>query len=595
MKTKHFVIAAISLLLLGHTALADRQLQRPEILTIFKTLTSRPTTTWIPTGTIRAIHEEYRAPETTNSTTINSQIQKEIQEYQNNKNKRVLNPELQKMELDAIPFNVRYRLSNEYTMNSLVVVEYDGNRFNWEITVQSRRDSVRPGPQLSGNFMTNDFNMKWNGRRAFTWDGSKYTIYSRSANYAMVDTKGSIPHVVNGPLTAGVIPWGYGAFSYNNLSSANSSAVEKIINGQTQIHLTLKKSDGTQMLLVMDADRDYALISSLAEGSDTTVSTLYDNYRRFSSRWVAMDVSIEQYDRWTNKLLAYDVWNFSSVSGSAPVLSSFNVAFEPDALIEYHSPVSDQPLTYRHSPLLDMDMLLTERLNYLASEGAQTQNCATASFKYTASQLGTDVTDKQLSRLIDGTTDSTSLKAMKDLAINLGLYARAVRTDVEGLKNLNGCQAILHIPGKNHYVVLGDVDSDYVWCIDLANDRFCYQANIHFFGMEWTEGTVLLVSDRPITGGFTEITDNELRAISGGDGYDCTDLLQEDDVIYCSYYCEGSYDYYPERWGCEPSQSGMCLESEMLRSASNPCILANHYGDCTVTGDWDLSYMLACS
>lgn len=593
MKAKHLVIAIISLLLLGHTALADRQLSRAEILEIFSTLTSQPTKSWIFTGTIRAAHEEYGAPETMDPDEINRQIQKEIQEYQNNKNKRELTEELQKMMLDAIPFNVRYRLSNEYTMNSTALVEYDGNRFNWEINVISRKDSVRPGPELASNFMTNEFNLNWNGRRAFTWDGSKYTMYSRSANYAMVDTKESVPHVVNGPLTAGVVPWGYGAFSNNNLAAASSSAVEKSVNGQTQIHLTLKMSNGWDMLLVMDAGRDYALISTLTEKADTTVSVQYDNYQKISGRWVPMAVSIEQYDRWTNKLLAYDVWSFNSVSGSTPVLSSFSVEYEPDALIEYHSPVSEHPLTYRYSPMLDMDILLAERLNFIASQGTQARNCATAALKYAALQLGRNVSDKQLARLVGGAKGGTNLKTMKDFAINQGLYARAVRTDLKGLENLNGCQAVLHIPGRNHFVVLGDIDSEHVWCIDLANDKFCYQANIHFFGMDWSEGTVLLVSDRPIPGGFPEIADGELTAIRGGDGYTCTELLQESDVVFCTYWCEGYYEYYPERLGCEAAESGMCLEDEMLRSAESPCIY--DFYDCDITGEWDLSYMLACS
>ena len=113
--------------------------------------------------------------------------------------------------------------------------------------------------------------------------------------------------------------------------------------------------------------------------------------------------------------------------------------------------------------------------------------------------------------------------------------------------------------------------------------------------MEWTEGTVLLVSDRPIPAGFTEIPDSQLRAISGGAGYDCTEVLQEDDVIYCTGYCEGSYEYYPGRSGCETAPSGMCIMSQMLRSASSPCIFANPWGDCTVSSDWTYYYMLACS
>ncbi len=591
MKAKHLTITVISLLLMGSSALADRQLQRSEILEIFERVTSQPTRAWIPAGTIRAAHEEYRAPETTSSSAINGQIQQEIQEHQNNPGKQVLTEELQKMALDAIPFNVRYRLSNEYTMNSTVLVEYDGSRFNWEIDVKSRTDSVRPDASLASNYMTREFNMNWNRSRAFTWDGSRYTLYSRSANYAMVDTKGRLPHVVSGPLTAGVVPWGYNDFTYSRLSSISSSGEEKDVNGGTQIHLSLKMSYGT-MLLVMDPERDYALISTLEEGSEKTVATEYANHRLVSGRWVPMAISIEEYDRWTNKLLGYDVWNFSSVSGGTPVLSSFNIAYEPDALIEYHSPLSDRALTYRHTPMLDMDMLLAERLNVVASQGTGTRNCATTALKYAALQLGREVADQQLARLVDD-DGGTSLKAMKDMAINLGLNARAVRTDVEGLKSLNGCQAILHIPGRNHFVALGDIDDNSVWCVDLASDRFCYQASIHFLGMDWTAGTVLLVSDRAIPNGFAEIGDTELRAISGGDGYSCMELLQEDDVYYCTGFCEGTYEYYPERWGCEAADSGMCIMDLFLSCAQAACINNFKYG--CYTGEWYFYYMYACA
>jgi hypothetical protein len=594
MKTRHAVLATISLLLLGRVALADRQLDRAEVLDIFKTLTSQPTTTWIDSGTIKAAHEEYRAPQTTDENQINSQIQQEIQKYQSSNDKQELTAERQKMKLDAIPFNVRYELSNEYTMNSTVLVEYDGNRFNWEISVTSRKDSVTPGPELSGNFMTNDFNLRWNGKRAFTWDGGKYTIYSRSANYSLVDTAGSLPHFVNGPLTAGVVPWGNGDLTYDNLSATEATAEEKDVNGQAQIHLTMKLSDGSQMLLVMDPARAYALISTMLEGDDTTISTNYGNYQQVSGRWVPRAISIEQSDRWTGKLQGYDIWNLTSISGSTPVISSFSVAYEPDAKIEYHSPISDRALTYSYSPMLDMETLLAERLDFMASEGTQVQNCATASFKYAASQLGKGVSNAQLARLIDG-PGGTSLEAMKDLAVNLGLYARAVRTDVKGLSNLDGCQAILHLPGKNHYVALGDIDSTSVWCVDVASDKFCYQANIHFFGMDWTEGTALLISDHPIRGDFDDIADSELRAIRGGSGYECSDLLQEDDVYFCSYFCDGYYEYYPERWGCAASDSGMCMMSDMLRCAQAVCLIKNTLGDCRVSADWTLYYMMACS
>jgi hypothetical protein len=70
--------------------------------------------------------------------------------------------------------------------------------------------------------------------------------------------------------------------------------------------------------------------------------------------------------------------------------------------------------------------------------------------------------------------------------------------------------------------------------------------------------------------------------------------LQEDDVYYCDYYCATSYVYYPERFGCEAAQSGMCIEDEMLRRAEAPCIY-NFVEDECDTGEFSFYYMYACA
>jgi len=601
MKTKHFLLTIVLSLSVSCVAFADRQLDSAEILQIFGELTSQPRKTWIPAGTIEATHEEYRAPKTTDSDEINNRINEKIQEYQSNQNKRELTENLQKMKLDAIPFNVRYRLSNEYTMNSTVVVKYDGNRFYWEINVGSRTDSVKPGAELEGNFMTEQFDLDWNARRVFAWDGEKYTTYFLPGNHAIVDKTGSTPHVVNGPLTAGLIPWGYGYYTYENLSAAESSAVEKYVDGQTQIHLTLNNSDGSEMVFVMDPGKDYAVISYLINGLDTLISKHYGNYQLVSGNWVPTIVLIERYDAWTNKLLASDFWSFTKVGGEAPMPWSFNVEYEADALIEYRSYVTDKPAMYSYSHTVDTDMLLVERLLFAASEGIQPQNCATAALKYTASQLGKDVTDQQLAQLVSEPDKTTSLYAMKQFAQGLGLYCRAVKTDIQTLKNLYGRQAILHIPGKKHFVVLEGIDNQYVRSIDLANDKFYYRTDVGFFGMDWTEGIALLISNQPIQiqGNFTEIDDAKLHNIIGGSGYSCTRLLQEYNVIFCTYIggeCEGYYEVYLTRYGCEAAESGSCSRSRMLRYVESPCI-ENPYDPlaCTVTGEWMCYYMWACA
>ncbi len=601
MKTKHYVLTILCLFSISGVAFGDRQLERAEILQILQKLTSQPRKTWIAAGTIQATHEEHRAPKITNESEISTQITTAIQEYQNKSNKRELTEELQKMRLDAIPFNVRYRLSNENTMNTTVVVKFDGNRFYWEINVDSRSDSIKPNAALEDNFMTKQFNLKWNARRIFSWDGQKYTMYSLPANQAMVDTTNSLPHVVNGPLTAGFIPWGYGLYTYKDLSAAASSATEMYIDGQTQIHLTLSNSDGSEMFFVLDAGRNYAVISHSTEGPDKTISRQYGNYQLVSGALVPMTISIEQYDAFTNRLLTTDFWNFTSISGDTPSIGNFSVDYEPDALIEYRSNVTGKPALYRYSYTVDTDQLLTERLDYAASESVQTQNCATAALKYAASQLGRDFTYRQLAQMVDRPGGATSLDTMKDFAERSGLYCRAVRTDVQTLKRLSGCQIILHFPKKDHFVAIEGIDDEYAWSVDLSKDKFYYRTDLNFLDMDWSEGTALLISNRPIQlqGNSTEIADSQLSGIIGGSGYSCTRLLQEYNIIFCDNpvvgECDGYYVGYPTRYGCESAESGSCVTQRMVRSAQTFCIVDpyNPYA-CYITGEWIFFWMRAC-
>jgi hypothetical protein len=186
---------------------------------------------------------------------------------------------------------------------------------------------------------------------------------------------------------------------------------------------------------------------------------------------------------------------------------------------------------------------------------------------------------------------------MKQFAQGLGLFCRAIKTDIETLKSLNGCKAILYIPGKRHFVVLETIDDKYVWTVDLASSKFYYHTDISLFGMDWTEGTALLVSNQPIIGEFVEINNGELQTIIGL-GYSCTRLLQEYDVVYCSYIgglCGDWYQVYFTRYGCQ-SGSGSCPTSSMIRYKETPCVIDPYepFG-CDVTGEWTCYYMRACA
>jgi hypothetical protein len=599
MKVKHFIAVSVFLLLVSSAAFADRPLDRAEILQIFQQLTSQPKKTWIPAGTIKTTHEEYRSPKTTDINEINGRIKEEIAEYQNNPNKGELTEDTQKMKLDAMSFNVRHKLSNEYTMNSSVIVKFDGERFYWEINVDSRTDSVKPGKDLTDNFMTNQFDLKWNARRIFAWDGEKYTTYFLPGNQAIIDSTGKTPHNVNGPLTVGLIPWGYGYYTYENLSAAESSAVEKYVDNQTQTHLTLKNSDGSEMFFILDTAKNYAVLSCLINKQGNLVtSRQYSNYRLISSNWVPTTVLIEQYEVRSNRLLSRDLWDITSIDANIPKSYEFNVSYKADALIEHSVFNKNKPEMYRYSQTTDTTLLLAKRLEYAVNEGTQIQNCATAALKYGVSQFGKDITDQQLAELVNEPNQDTSFYQMKQFAQGLGLYCRAVKTDIESLKKLNGCKAILYIPGKKHFVVLESIDDKYVWTIDLANNKFYYHTDINFFDMDWAGGIALLLSNNPITSEFTEISDNsELKTIVGL-GYSCTRLLQDYYVVYCNYLggiCGGWYEEHYTRYGCQ-SGTGSCSSPTMIRYRESPCVVNPYYPDhCTVTGEWTCYYMRACS
>jgi hypothetical protein len=507
------------------------------------------------------------------------------------------------MALDAIPFDVRYRLSNEYTMSSTVVVRFDGERFYWEINVDSRTDSVERDAALSSNYMTRHFDLEWNARRIFAWDGEKYTTYSLPGNHAIVDAAGTTPHVVTGPLTAGLIPWGYGYFTYENLAATKSSALETYANanGQTQIRLTLANSDGSQMLFVLDPGKAYSAMScSITGPGNFLTSKQYSNYQYVSGHWVPTTISIEKYDAGSNRLLTSDSWTFTAISGDAPAPESFNVQYEADALIEYFSDVTARPAMYRYSRTVDTDLLLSERLAFAASEGTQAQNCATAALKHALTELGESITDDELAQLVRDPNKDTSLLQMKQFIQGRGLYCRTVRTDIQTLKSLEGCEIILHIPGKKHFIVVDTIDGEYVWTVDLASDKFYYRTAVDFFGMDWTEGTALLVSRQaiPIQGNYTEIDDEQLACIVGALGYSCTRLLQDHYIVYCSYVggCIGWYEIHYQRWGCQTAASGSCSSSVMIRYAESPCIDDPQYpGQCSITGEWTCYYMRACA
>jgi len=565
---------------------------------ILKQLTSQSYTTWVSAGTIEATHQEYGSPKVTDSAAVKSEIDKAIQQYQENPNKRELTAESQKMALDAIPFNVEYKLANEYSMTSRHTVKYDGKRFYWEINVSSRSDSVKPDATLAANDMTDEFDMASNQRRIFAWDGQKYTTYAASGGQAIVDAAGKLgTPTVTGPLTAGLIPWGTGKFTYEGLSTASvTAAAATSAKISPLVQMSIAHDDGTTSDLVLDSSKAYAVTSAtLTSPSGMVVTYTLSGHKLIGGRWVPSSVAIKRENVPLNsRVPTSEQWTFTSISATTPSLSSFNVAVGLDDTVEYFAPVMTSSAIYTNSYETDTDELLAERLAYGVSEGSRTQNCATASMRHVATGFGKPVSNAALRNLV-GADGKTSLYDLKQFALSLGLYSRVVKTDLSGLENLGTAKAILHIPGKDHFVVVDHMDSQYIWLIDLSNKSFYYRQSVHFFPLEWTEDMALLVSDRPISGQFPEIPDAAAKELKGG-AYDCNVLAQQQDETPCEYIsglCQGTYAYYYERWKCGSAATGTCTYKLLIGEQESPCVPDPLYA-CQINGEWVFLDMRAC-
>ncbi len=590
--------------------LADRVLEPAEIDSILQQLTSSSSgRTWISEGVIEAIHEEYEAAKTLDEGHIFQQIEQARQEYIAKPDKHELDGDLQKMKLDAIPFNVRYKLSNESKMTTKEVVRYNGSHFYWQIDVLSRTDTVKP--PLDESFMYEFFNLDWNQKRIFSWDGNRYVQYSEPVGNAIIaeGSANTLPTVVNGPLTAGYIPWGYGNLAYAKMTSdAAISATEVTANGVTEIHLNLTYPEGYEYSFVLDAGKGYAAKTEIIDlpGRPTWIYT-YDGFQEVGNRWIPRLITLDRFstNETPSRLIHSEVWRITSIQSGMLAADAFAVPIAADATVQYHSPQSEKPLIYQHSEpnddnnQVDSDSLLNLRLEALQSSSAK--NCATLAMKYVAPKMGASVTDSQLASLINPVDGKTSLFALQQFATGLGLYTKAVTTDLETLKSLaREYQVIVYLPGSGHFAAVGNVDGKFIRLVDLTKNYFYYSIPLTQFHLDW-EGTALLLSPQPFAApaGTTEMDAAGQQAILGAacttGHYSCSTMVQEENTVFCEVTCMGLYEYWYERWTCACDTVGSCSNGVMIRYSTSPCLEDPQIqGNCIITGIWTNYNMRAC-
>ncbi|GAG37473.1 unnamed protein product, partial [marine sediment metagenome] len=225
---------------------ADRQLNNEETRQVLQSLTSQPRERWIPAGTIEARHDVFNA-------------------------------------------------ATGYITSSMATVKYDGDRFYWSIDIDSHSKETTPNKRFER--FRDKIDIKGNAKRIFVWNGEQYVMYFKSGKNAMVEESGATPIAVNGPLTAGIIPWGYGIYTYNNLLTKELSATEVENNGSKQIHLTVTGSNVPNMFFVLDPMKDHSVLSyTINFDGKSRINKTYNGYEIVSGLWIPKTIMIEKYD-----------------------------------------------------------------------------------------------------------------------------------------------------------------------------------------------------------------------------------------------------------------------------------------------------------
>lgn len=590
---KKITIPIVCLFLVSNV-LADTILNKDQIVDILKSLTQRQQKTWIESGAIAAEHTEYQWPLVSDEKQVQAEIEKELAAYASSTDKAETDKQLQQMKVDAIPFNVRYRLTNESTMVSDVVIKYDDGKFLWQIDVKSRTDTVKPSADLQSNEKTEDFKLFSNQKRIFAWDGQKYIRYFSPINHAIITAE---PSGVNGPLTAGLTMWGYDNYSLEKLSAATISGFEKQVDGKTLLEISIINGD-IQETITLDPAKNYATLEKIiVKEKYKTVTTLQD-YQLVAGSWCPKGIAIETTDITDNRLISRDIWQINSIDTKALADEDFNVQYETNSLIEdlrfgeplqYNTPSPEGPSVNA----VDIEKLIGDRLNIVATTENK-PNCAAIALKVASDRLGITGDFTNIANLIDN-AKTTNMLTLGKAAEKLGLYSLAVKVDITQLSQMKDCQIILYLPKENHYVVFGGMDNRNIHLINLDSKKFYYSKSVEQFAQDW-QGTAMIVSKQNLKDAdFALLGQNELEQIFGAATCSaCNTTIQSSTDIPCvliGSYCTTHRITYA-RLGCGPAQSGSCSTSTMIGGIQESC--TNNGGSCTGNGNWTSYYISAC-
>ncbi len=510
--------------------------------------------------------------------------------------------------------HLQYRQADDWLAQSEESIIFDGQRFRWEIILEGDEQSV-PQPMRPGQKPLRVPDKAANRHRVFVWDGQRYIRYYPTMDYAVVSEQPDASMVsLRGPLTAEIIPWGYGDYALSALQSRQPTVREEDRDGKTVLRLSFvyqKITPPLECVMLLDPSKDYAVLSVTLDSPAARISTTYSDYIQVGGRWVPRAIRTERHAKTgaEPELISYEDWVFTEIQAAVPSKEALTAPFKDGTLVEVHPGPGKESLLYytrRQAPVAE---LLSEKLSQSRSGSGQ-PDCASAAVQMLKRRFAASVLPGTAPRAASAAASEqpmTSLHEVKQRLEQAGLYCLAVQTDLETLRGLSDCGIIVHLPNQQHYLIVDRIDSQFVWTIDLSSRKFYWKWQFDDFIRDWKDGTALLVADSPnrLPTQLRTLDPMRLYEILGGDGeqyetYSCTQKIQNDDWIPCpvpvgGFICYGKiYIYYP-RYGCvEDVNGGFCEGRPMDGMDSALCV--NHpslFGFCQVS-EWYTTYIRAC-
>ena len=530
------------ILMLNIAVFASHELDPNEVLSIISTLSNRPSDCWITHGYLKGYHSEYSS-------------------------------------------------ADNNIIESTEFIQVEGDKFYWEINFLADQTI----DDLSKEAATN---LQHNAKRVFTWDGQRYSMYFSSSNKAIVtENTSQVPINVNGILTAGIIPWGYGIYSYENLAKSKLSAIE---NYKGRIILKIKNTYDIEVEL--DPEKNYAVVEhKLMMQQGAKVITNYSNFLLIDNAFIPQNINQEKFLK--EELISKDQWQITEIDTTNPKPVAFVPPFKNNDFIEFYPSRSNRQFSYNYSNTINTELLLQKKL-VMTSSTNLSDNCATYAIKQVLSAFKKNNCTQSISKIINS-NGQTSLYDMEQYFSDSGLYCSAISTDLDTLETRSNCQIILYLPESSHYVIVEKLNHKYAWLIDFGSDKFYYRILRRDLDGLWTN-IALIVSDELSKLPYSaKISDKQAQAILGSDGggipnYSCDELILEAKTILCPEriggLCYGRYWEWIDRYGCiEDEKGGICTGTNKVgKIYTSCCNIPSNPEMCTSLGNWIELEIRAC-